>query len=66
MDRHHLHEPSLRFLYALEQLEKIPRAGWVKRGVRSLESVSGHSYRMVVLYIMLEVYYQNLLSHISN
>lgn len=53
-----LHEPSMPFLHVLERLKNIPRAGWVKRGVESPESVSDHSYRMVVLCLMLEVCYQ--------
>ena len=62
-DRHRLYEPSLPFFHALERLENIPRAGWVKRGVRSPESVSNRSYRMVVLCLIVEVCYHNLLNH---
>ena len=65
-DRHHLCQPSLPFLHALERLKNIPRAGWVKYNIRSPESVSDHSYRMVVLCLMLEVCYHNLLSHNSD
>ncbi|CAF9938705.1 MAG: HD domain-containing protein 2 [Heterodermia speciosa] len=53
-DQQHLYEPSLSFLHTLERLKNIPRAGWVKRGVRSPESVSDHSFRMVVLCLMLK------------
>lgn len=53
-----MYEPSLSFLHTLERLKNIPRAGWVKRGVRSLESVSDHSFRMVVLCLMIEVCHQ--------
>lgn len=61
-DCHHLVEPSLPFLQALERLKNIPRAGWVERGVRSPESVSDHSFRMVVLCMMLEVCHQTSFS----
>ena len=54
-----LHEPSIQFLHVLERLKNIPRAGWVKHGIESPESVSDHSYRMVVLCLMLEVRYQS-------
>ena len=57
-DHSPLYEPSIPFLHFLERLKNIPRAGWVKRGVQSPESVSDHSYRMVVLCLMLEVRYQ--------
>lgn len=60
--RYRLHEPSLPFLHTLERLKNIPRAGWVKRGVRSPESVSDHSFRMVVLCLMLEVCHEILFS----
>lgn len=57
-DQQRLYEPSLPFLHTLERLKNIPRAGWVKRGVRSPESVSDHSFRMVVLCLMLKVCHQ--------
>jgi 5'-deoxynucleotidase YfbR-like HD superfamily hydrolase len=53
-----MYEPSLPFLHTLERLKNIPRAGWVERGVRSPESVSDHSFRMVVLCLMIEVCHQ--------
>ena len=65
-DRHHLYEPSLPFLHTLERLKNIPRAGWVMRGVRSPESVSDHSFRMVVLCMMLEVCHQTSFSRNSD
>ena len=57
-DHSSLYEPSIPFLRFLERLKNIPRASWVKRDVQSPESVSDHSYRMVILCLMLEVRYQ--------
>lgn len=57
-DHSPLDGPSIPFLHFLERLKNIPRAGWVKRGVQSPESVSDHSYRMVALCLMLEVHHQ--------
>lgn len=65
-DCHDLYEPSLPFLHTLERLKNIPREGWKKRGVRSPESVSDHSFRMVVLCMMLEVCHQILFSRNSD
>lgn len=51
--------PYLPFLHTIEKLKNLPRAGWVKRGIHSPESVSDHSYRMVVLCFMLEVCFKS-------
>ncbi len=59
-DRRSLHKPFIAFLHILEHLKNIPRADWVKRGVESPKSVSDHSYRMIILCLMLEVCYQRL------
>ena len=57
-DPDHLDELSLPFLHTVERLKNIPRAGWVKRDVRSPKSVSDHSFRMVVLCLMLKLCHQ--------
>lgn len=54
------HKPFIAFLHILEHLKNIPRADWVKRDVESPKSVSDHSYRMIILCLMLEVCYQRL------
>lgn len=39
----------LSFFETLEALKKIPRTGWVERGVLDPESVSDHCFRMTVM-----------------
>jgi 5'-deoxynucleotidase YfbR-like HD superfamily hydrolase len=43
----------LPFLHTIERLKNIPRAGWVRKGVRDPESVSDHMYRMAVICMLL-------------
>lgn len=52
---HSTTESPLQFLHILESLKNTPRAGWVKRGIESPESVSDHMYRMAVLCMMSQV-----------
>uniref|UniRef100_UPI00358F48C2 5'-deoxynucleotidase HDDC2 isoform X2 n=1 Tax=Myxine glutinosa TaxID=7769 RepID=UPI00358F48C2 len=39
----------LQFLQVLGKLKRTERAGWVRRGIRSPESVSDHMYRMAIM-----------------
>ncbi|XP_053743970.1 HD domain-containing protein 2 isoform X2 [Synchiropus splendidus] len=39
----------LRFMKLVGQLKRVPRTGWVYRGVKDPESVSDHMYRMAMM-----------------
>jgi 5'-deoxynucleotidase YfbR-like HD superfamily hydrolase len=66
--QHHqyLHAPSLPFLHILERLNNTLRAAWIKHGVHSPESVSGHSFRMVILCLMIKVCHETPFSRNSD
>lgn len=43
---------AVAFLHIIGQLKDTPRTGWVDSGLRNVESVSDHMYRMAVLCMM--------------
>ncbi|MGH7483350.1 MAG: HD domain-containing protein [Longimicrobiales bacterium] len=46
----------VRFAYETGQLKRLPRAGWLRAGVRDPESVAEHSFRVAILAYIIAVF----------
>ncbi|XP_077990537.1 5'-deoxynucleotidase HDDC2-like [Glandiceps talaboti] len=44
----------LEFMTLVGQLKKVKRTGWVLRGIKEVESVSDHMYRMAIMTLLLD------------
>ncbi|XP_066269512.1 5'-deoxynucleotidase HDDC2-like [Branchiostoma lanceolatum] len=44
----------LEFMMLVGQLKRVPRTGWVLRGVQNVESVADHMYRMAIMAFLLD------------
>lgn len=52
-DRKHPLSGVAAFLYEMGQLKNVPRAGWLRLGIRQSESVAEHSFRVAITGITL-------------
>ena len=57
-NQQHFYESFFSFLHILKRFKNIFRANWIKHDVSSSKNVSDHSFRMIVLCLMLKICHQ--------